>query len=78
MEPADSICCSITNGNTKAMPAKGMMPNWPTYQVSAMLTKAAAVMAKPLGNANRKIVGAIAAVVRAFCKIFRVDSLQLL
>ena len=27
MEPADNICCSITNGNTKAMPAKGMMPN---------------------------------------------------
>jgi hypothetical protein len=50
------------------MPAKGMMPSWPTYQVSAMLTKAAAIIAKPLGNAKRRIVGAIGAVVREFCK----------
>ena len=27
IEPADNICCNMTNGNTKAMPAKDMMPN---------------------------------------------------
>jgi hypothetical protein len=68
IEPADNICCNMTNGKTSAMPAKGMMPNWPTYQVSAMLTKAAAVMAKPLGNAKRQIVGTMGAVVSACCK----------
>jgi hypothetical protein len=26
IEPADSICCIMTKGNTKAMPASGMMP----------------------------------------------------
>jgi hypothetical protein len=27
IEPADNICCNMTNGKTKAMPAKDMMPN---------------------------------------------------
>jgi len=67
-EPADNICCSITNGKTKAIPAKGMMPNWPTYQVSAKLTKAAAVMAKLLGSVKRQIVGTMGALMRSCCK----------
>jgi hypothetical protein len=59
----------MTKGNTKAMPAKGKMPNLPTYQVSAMLTNAAAVMASMLGSAKRQMVGAIGAVVREFGKV---------
>ena len=46
MEPADSICCNMTIGNTKAMPARGRRPNWPTYQVSAMVTSALAAWQK--------------------------------
>ena len=67
MEPADSICCNMTIGNTKAIPARGRRPSWPTYQVSAMVTSALAVMAKILGNANRQMVGKIGAEVSAFC-----------
>ena len=33
-----------------------------------MLTKAAAVMARPLGKAKRQIVGTMGAVVSEFCK----------
>ena len=27
IEPADNICCNMTNGKTKAMPASGRRPN---------------------------------------------------
>ncbi len=67
IEPADSICCNMTIGNTKAIPARGSRPSWPTYQVSAMVTSALAIMAKIFGKASRQMVGKIGAEVRAFC-----------
>ena len=55
--------------STKAIPARGRRPSWPTYQVSVMVTSALAVMAKIFGNASRQMVGKIGAEVSVFCKI---------
>jgi hypothetical protein len=51
-------------GKTKAMPAKGKVPNLPIYEVSAIVTKAPAAMANILGRLNRHIVAKMGAVVR--------------
>ena len=55
--PPDTVCISITNGNTTAIAANASRPSAPTYAVSAMLTAAADSMATMFGNASDNITG---------------------
>ena len=67
MAPADSICCSMTKGNTSAMPASDGTPMLPTNAVSIMAAAALASMAAMLGSAKRSSVGRIGPVSSRCC-----------
>ena len=57
--PPDNICISISAGKTIAIAASEMVPSWPMYQASTMLTLAHDEAAA-FGVAIRSSVGRIA------------------
>ena len=62
MAPPENICCNISSGNTRAMPASAATPSWPTYAVSAIAATALPTIATMLGIARRHSVGSTGAV----------------
>ena len=58
--PADNIACSITIGNTTAIPASAGTPSRPTYAVSAIAATEPATIAPMFGRARRINSGRIA------------------